>query len=222
MPRTWKIKRKGITFITRPNPGPHSFQLGLSLDSFMKYYLPIAKTTREVKFILKNKDVLVDNVARIERRFIVGLLDSISMKKSDEHYRIVLNKFGQLDVVSIPSAEISKKAVKIVGKKKLKKGKTQLNMFNGVNVLVDKDEYKIGDSVLMSLPDKKIEEHLPFKKGASVYLIGGKHIGDVGVIEDIKEDHIIYKSVDKEKYETLRRFCFIIGKAKPSITVRKE
>ena len=50
-----------------------------------------------------------------------------------------------------------------------------------------------------------------------IYLIGGKHIGDMGKVEDVHGDKIRYKSRKGDVYETLKEYAFVIGKEKPSI-----
>jgi len=51
MPKAWKIKRKGIKWVTRPLPGPHSFKLGLPLNVLLRDILKLSKTTKETKSI---------------------------------------------------------------------------------------------------------------------------------------------------------------------------
>ena len=60
IPKTWLVKRRGIDFITRPNPGPHSYSLGLPMIVVLRDILGIAKNLKEVKFILYNNEILVD------------------------------------------------------------------------------------------------------------------------------------------------------------------
>ena len=91
------------------------------------------------------------------------------------------------------------------------KGKVQLNLYDGKNVTVDKDDYKVGDSVIFSLNDKKISKHLKLHKKAAVFLTGGRHIGQTGHVEDIVKDKIIYKDAKGELAETSKQYAFVIG-----------
>ena len=50
-PKTWPIKRKGIKFITRPNPGK-KFEYSISLNTVLKDF--IKKTNTTMGLVLKN------------------------------------------------------------------------------------------------------------------------------------------------------------------------
>ena len=110
------------------------------------------------------------------------------------------------------------KPFKIIGKT-ITKRKLQLNFFDGSNILVDKDSYKVGDTLLLSLPEKKIAKHLKLDKKSTIFLTGGKHIGETGNVEDIIENRIIYKNTDGNLIETSKKYAFVIGDNKSSIKI---
>lgn len=215
MPKSWDVKRKGIKFVTRPNPGMHTLKLGMPLNVVFRDLLKIVKSTKEAKRLFLNQDILVDGKKRKDFRFIVGIMDVISILKIKKNYRLLLTKKGKLTCVEIDDKEAKLKPCKINGKSQLKK-KIQLNLFDGRNVLVDKSDNKVGDTVLIEIPSQKITQSFKLEKGASIFLIGGKHIGETGVVEEIQGKRIVYKK-DKEVYETSKRYAFVIGKDKPSI-----
>ncbi|MBU4143204.1 30S ribosomal protein S4e, partial [Patescibacteria group bacterium] len=74
-PKTWKIKRKGISFITKPSPGTHKISMSMPLNVILRDVLGYANSNREVKFLLGNKDIAVDGIQRKDYRFPVGLFD---------------------------------------------------------------------------------------------------------------------------------------------------
>ena len=41
-PKTWAIKRKENTFVTKPQPGSHSYKLGFSINHILKSELNIS------------------------------------------------------------------------------------------------------------------------------------------------------------------------------------
>lgn len=219
-PRSWPIKRKETKFITRPKPGSHSLKLGISLGVFIRDILRYAKTTREVKRILQNRNILVDGARRKEHRFIVGLMDVIGIPEIKKHYRVILDKKGKISLIEIEKNDASIKPCRITGKNKVKE-KTQLNLFDGRNILVDKDDYKVNDTLIISLPNQEIKKHLKFDKNVLVFLVGGKHIGEIGIVEDIISDKIRYKNKKGDVFETLKKYVFVIGKEKPEIKLEK-
>jgi len=97
----------------------------------------------------------------------------------------------------------------------LPKGKTQVNLFKGINVLLDKKtDYKVGDSLIIE--KQKVIKHLKFQKGANVFLTSGKHIGKTGTIEEIKEQkdwkqsNIILVKTKSGVYETPKEYAYVI------------
>ena len=219
-PRSWHVKRKGITFMTRPLPGGHTKDHSMSLTSVMRTLLKVAKTSKEVKYILNNKTVLVDGKRRKEPKFPVGLMDVITFPDLKESYRMTMDNKGRLVCMKTSDKEAGFKLSRIRSKTKLSKGKTQLNMLDGRAIIVDKDTYKTGDVLALELPSQKIKEHLKLDKKQSVLLIGGKHAGESGKIEEIKENKLIYKNKDNEMIETLKKYAFVIGGAEPLIKIQ--
>lgn len=209
-PKTWQVNRKTHTYITKQNAGPHSIEMSMPLGVILKEVLNFAKTTREAKKILNKSVVKIDNIQRKDFRFPVGLFDTIEFPAINEHYKVILNNKGKIELAKAKKEELSSKPCKIVGKTMVK-GKVQLNLYDGKNVTVDKDEYTVGDSVIFSLNDKKISKHLKLHKKATVFLTGGKHIGQTGHVEDIVKDKIIYKDAKGELAETSKQYAFVIG-----------
>lgn len=220
VPKSWPIKRKGATFIVKPNPGAHPSKLGMPLGIFIRDILGYAKTMREIKKILQKMNILVDGVIRREHRFIVGLMDVIGIPELKKYYRVILDKKGKISLIEIEKEDGSIKPCRIIGKSKVK-GKTQLNLFDGRNILSDKDDYKVNDTVIISLPSQEIKKHIKFDKNILVFLVGGKHVGEIGLVEDILADKIRYKSKKGDVFETLKGYAFAIGKEKPEIKIEK-
>lgn len=220
--KTWKIKRKGIKFITKPSPGPHKTEMSLPLNVILRDILKYANTNREVKFIIENKNVAVDGVRRKDYKFPVGLFDVLSLSEIDEHFRIILDNKGKINLIKIKKDESMLKPCKITGKRSAK-GKTQLNLYDGKNMIVTKDDFKVGDTVLITLGNKnfKIKESIKLDKNSLIYLTGGKHIGQIGRVQDIIGNRIIYKTESGEVIETLKKYAFSIGKEKSLVTLTK-
>ncbi len=213
-PKNWPIKRKGIKFIARPLPGAHPLRQCITLSVVMKDILNYAKTARELKTILNAGKVLVNKKIIKNPRFSMGIMDILEIPETKETYVLLLNKKNKFYLNKIKDSE--DKFCKINGKTILKKGKLQLNLFDGRNVLVDKkDGYNVGDSIILDLTKNKIKKHLKLEKGALIYLIGGKHLGMVGVVEDIKKKEnekpkITFKT-KKDRFETLKEYAFVIS-----------
>lgn len=214
-PRSWPIKRKQNVWIARPSPGPHSLNNSITLNTLIKDILGYAKTKREVKKILNDKKLLINNSNPKDYNLPIGVMDLIEIPSLNENYVVFFNKKGKFSLNKIKDVE--NKIFKINDKTKLKKGKLQLNLSGGKNILINKDEYKVGDSLILNLKDNKIKAHLKLEKGATIYLIDGSYKGYMGEIVEIKNKvlnqkaKIIFK-IDNKTYETLKDYAFVIEK----------
>ena len=220
-PKTWGIKRKGIKFITNSRPGTHKKNISLPLNIILRDILDYADCNREARFILGTRDVTVDGLRRRDYRFPLGLFDVLSLNDINEHFRVILDKKGKIDLIKISNKEKSLKLCKIIGKKMFK-GNLQLNLYDGKNIFVKEDNYKIGDSVLLT-PGKKneIKEKISLDKNALVYLTRGVYIGQIGKVQDIIGNRILYK-IGSQVVETLKEDVMPIGKDKPLITITER
>jgi small subunit ribosomal protein S4e len=214
-PRTWILDRKFTTFTVRPNAGGHSFENGLALGFVLRDMLGLAKSMTEVKKLLNNNEILVDGKRRKDHRYIIGLFDTLKLGSLNKFYRLTFDNKGRIILIEIDEKESTLKVCKIVGKSLVKKGKIQYHLHDGKNILSDV-EAKVGDSFLLTLPTLEIKSTLPFEKGAIIFLTKGRHAGDVGKLEDVRGDEVIY-SHNKKKIETLKNYVFVLGKEKSQI-----
>lgn len=219
-PRSWRIKRKGITFVTRTAPGPHKIGTSMPLNVILRDLLKYANTTREVRIILQNKNVLVNGVRRKDIKFPVGLFDVMEIRETKEYFRVILDEKGKINLIKTDKSDAEVRPCKIKGKTKVR-GKVQLNLFDGSNILVGKDDYKTVDTLLVGIPKKDIKKRIKFEKKALIYLIGGKHIAEIGTIEDIKQNKVMCR-IGSSVFETSKDYAFVIGEDKPSIKVKNE
>lgn len=218
-PKTWKIKRKGIKYISKPSPGTHKIDMSLPMVVILRDMLGYANSSREVKYILEKKNVTVDGIRRRDYRFPVGLFDVLSLNDINEHFRVILDKKGKIDLIKIGKDESVLKLCRIKGKCVVK-GKVQLNLYGGRNIIVKEDEYKTGDAVLLDLSKKnEIKQKIRLDKNVLVYLTGGRHIGQTGKVQDIIGNRVLYKTESGEVVETLKKDVFPIGKDKPLISL---
>ncbi len=217
VPTSWKIKRKGLTFVVRALPRG-KFNFGVPLVVLFRDLLKKAKTSKEVKSILNSKEILIDGRRRKESKFLAGLMDTVSIPSTAEQFRILIDKKGRLTVVPIVKEEAGVKLCKIV-KKGMVKGKVQIGLHDGRSIIVEKDGYKTGDSLLITVPDQTIKEHLKLEKGVLVYLIGGKYIGNIGTIDKLEKGGIIAK-IGAENVEVKKEYIFVVGKGKAAISLK--
>ncbi|MBI2659676.1 30S ribosomal protein S4e [Candidatus Woesearchaeota archaeon] len=219
-PRTWQVARKKFKFIIKPASGTHSPKEGISFGTLLKEMLSYANSSREAKKIINTHQIKIDGKARKDFRFPVGIFDTIEFSNINENFRVIADKNGKIGLAKIKKEEASLKPCKIIGKTPVR-GKIQLNLFDGNNILTDNKSYKVGDTLLLELPGKKIAKHLKLDKKSAILLTGGKHMGETGHVEDISGNKIIYKNPNGELVETSKKYAFVIGDDKPLVTIRE-
>lgn len=218
-PKTWAIKRKEQVYILRPRGSGQKQNFCMPIGIVFKEMLKYCKTSKEVKIILAEKNILVDGkkVKKIDDS--IGLFSTLSITATNEYFRLTINKNGKLELKKIDKADSILKPSVIKNKKIIGKGKIQLNMTDGRNMLIKKDDYQTGDTLIITLPEQEVKQHLKLGKGITIILTGGKHIGSKGTIEEITDNKIKFISEDEKTYETEKRYAVAIGEKKAIITV---
>lgn len=211
VPKNWPIPRKGNAFVIRPS---HSYEKGLPVLVILREILGVAKTRKEVKKAIHEKNILINGKAIKNERNTAVLFDVITIIPSKKNYRIELTRNGKFKLEEIKSSEANSKVAKIINKKILKGKKIQLNLSDGRNMLYDK-KCNTGESVLIDLKNKKIEKTLPLKTKARVIVYAGKHSGKKGAIESINEKNKMIvineeDGKDKQKINVLIKQIMVV------------
>jgi small subunit ribosomal protein S4e len=178
----WPIERKGTKYLAAAS---HSSSKGIPILFIIRNMLKLARTRKEVEYMLRNKDVKINNKTIKEDNFPVLFFDTITLEKSGKNYRMIIdNKKFKLQEISGKEAE--KKVSKIINKKSINKSTIQMNLEDGRNFLT-KDKFSVGDSAIINTKEGKIEKILPLKDGAKVKIVSGKYSGHEGKIKTTKE-----------------------------------
>ncbi|AKB12911.1 SSU ribosomal protein S4E [Methanosarcina thermophila] len=224
IPKSWKVGKKGYKWVSTTRPGPHSKARSLPLGIIIRDILKLVDNSREGKRILSEGKVLVDGIPRKDLRFPVGLFDVISLPLINETYRVLQDEKGRLTLYKLSETNVNK-LCRINNKTILKGGKVQLNLNDGANIL-GSNEYSTKDSLILSVPDKKIIKHLKFKVGNLAMVVGGQHSGEIGTIKEIKEvkssRHNTVAISGETDFETIEDYVFVIGEDKPEIRLGGE
>ncbi|MDD3178636.1 MAG: hypothetical protein PHR26_03905, partial [Candidatus ainarchaeum sp.] len=162
----------------------------LSVGYILKDILHLADNTREVKYIIKNREIYIDKKKVKDHRFPVGLYDIFEIPKLNKFYRIYYKLNGSLSLKEITKEEATFKICKIKSKKILGKEKVQLTTNDGRTIITTNIAYKPKASIKLDLEENVIKEYFPLEKGREVLVIGGKHIGQIAKIESIKPSNM--------------------------------
>ena len=83
-----------------------------------RHHLKLCLNAREANIIVQDKEtgVRVDNKARRSIKFPVGIMDTISLAKTNEHYRVLYDVKGRFTLVKVKDTEAKFKLLKVIKK----------------------------------------------------------------------------------------------------------
>lgn len=230
-PVHYPIPKKEKVWTVMPRAGPHSKGECIPLQIIIRDILKHAATAKEVKKILSSREVKVDGKVRTDTRYPCGLMDVVEIEKTKERYRI-LPKGRRLTLMPINEAETKFKLCQIKNKSTIRKGAIQLNLHDGRNIIVSvknpkkpsEDVYKVGDTIVLALPEQKILGHIGMEKGSLALVVAGRSCGAVGKIKSIilvkgREPNKVVLDADGKDIRTLKDYIFVIGKEKSKIAL---
>ena len=88
-PKHWMLDKLGGVWAPRPSTGPHKLRECLPLIILLRNRLKYALTGKEVKYILMQRLVKVDGKSRTDSTYPAGFMDTISIEKTGEHFRLL-------------------------------------------------------------------------------------------------------------------------------------
>ncbi|UCH88983.1 MAG: 30S ribosomal protein S4e [Thermoplasmata archaeon] len=222
-PRKWAIPRKTERWVVKSSPGPHKLTESLPLILVVRDRLKLCDTAKEARYIIGQHEIMVDGKVVTNYKHPVGFMDVISIPKQKEHYRVLLDTRGKIQLIPITKEESKWKLSRIENKTTVKGGKTQLNLHDGRNILLPKNKYKVCDVLKIDLEKQKILGAYSFEKGNLAMFIGGKHIGRLAAITDMKVTRSpMPNMVSFESFSTSQEYVFVVGKDTAEITIPEE
>lgn len=217
-PKAWSIPRKGAKWVVNPSPGPHPVDRCLPLLLVLRDVLHHCDNAREAKSIVRGRQIRVDGRVVTDPGFPLGLMDTLSLPAVQEHFRVLVDTRGRFQLLPIPETEAGWKLVRIENKTALRGGRLQLNLSDGRNLLAENGQ-ATRDTLQIAVPDQKILDTFPFQKGSVALLVGGKHVGRVGHVEEVRLARSMQPTqvTFQEGFSTIRDYVFVVGKEKPVI-----
>jgi len=218
-PKALPLPKKTTVWFKKGKPGAHALAQSIPLLSLLRDMLKVAATKWEAKKIIAAGDVLVDQTHVSDEGCAVGLMDVVSIPKMKKFYRVAFKK-GKIALSEITEDEAKEKPCKIVSKTVVRGNKVQLNLHDGRNYLIEKeeDQFKAGDTIRMALPTQKLSGFMKLEKGAHCYIYKGKHSGKTGVLKEIvvfpygTPSDAVLEDETGNKLITLKDYLFVVDK----------
>lgn len=231
-PLSYPVARKPYKFTFHGEAGAHGIKEGnaIPLGIVLREILGFAKTRRDLKFILNKRQVLVDNRPIISSRWMIGPNDVLSIPSIDVYYRMTpwVGR-RKVKLVPIDKKDSSWKLCVIVNKKTLRGGDLQLNLDDGRNIRIKKDDkdfgkYNTKGTLKIEIPSQKILAYYPFELNSPVLIVRGTNTGLSGKLSYIekrigKNRSIAIVESGDDKIITAMENIIIAGKDKIEIPV---
>jgi small subunit ribosomal protein S4e len=218
-PRSWPLKRKITVWVTKQSPGPHAVEKSIPAALVLRDMLKVCDTAKEAKRIIGNREVLIDGRPLRSHKMPIGLMDVLTIPKTKVSYRMLLTDKGKLTMVEISEAEAKWKLCRLQNKTTVRDGKVQLNLHDGRNIVLDKNEYKTGDVLKLNFEDQKISSSYQLAPGSLAMIIVGPHAGKTAVVSEciMRRGSAANVIRFEDGTETVRDNVFVIGIKKSAI-----
>src|SRR5439155_22402511 len=173
-PGFWPIKRKERTWAPNTRPGPHSREKSIPLVIVIREILGYARTAKEATRIISTGKVKIDGVVRRDHRFPVGLMDVLQVEGAGQIFRILPKPNRGLTPTPISEKEAGFKLCKIVGKRNIEVGKIQINLHDGLSLILPSQgprqktegEFAAGGAMQLGIHKQHVMGVVPFQTGA--------------------------------------------------------
>jgi small subunit ribosomal protein S4e len=151
-PKTWYLgKLKGV-YGTKAGAGPHKTRECIPLCVLLQQRLKYALTRDESRKIVRDKAGLIkiDGKIRRDHRFPLGQMDVVSIEKTNEHFRILLDSNGRFVPHRIDAKEAAFKLCKVITKSIGKTKIPYITTHDGRTIRFPHPDIDINDSIKVS------------------------------------------------------------------------
>ena len=211
-PRTWPLLRKSAVFVSRPHAGGHNQFFSLPLVLIVRDILGFALTSKEARAMVRAGQILVDGKPARDIRQSVGIMDIVQFPLVKKNFIISLSPKGKLILLPLSEKHAGVKICSVKKKSVIKGNKKQVHCHDGRTLLSDV-AVSIRDSLLLKLPSQEVAEHLPFKEGATVLVLRGRHKGSLCEVKSIaQQEKTVTLLHGKEVFETAPSSLLVVDK----------
>ncbi len=189
--RLLPIPRKKTKYIAR---AASHVSRGIPVVIAIRDVLGLAKTSKEVKYMIRNKLIKINGK---EAKDIKEAIKLFNILEVDKIYKLIILPTGRF---KFEETKENSRLCKIIEKTLVRGNKVQLNLHDGTNALLnEKEKANVGDSVELDFSNK-VKRIIKIEKGKEVFVISGKSIGLTGKIENIegKKTKLKLNEINKE------------------------
>lgn len=186
-PVRWPVPRKGTKYVALAVSHKSS---SVPAVVAIRDMLHLAKTAKEVREMIKKRLITINGRTVYELNDPVKLFGILKAGKTYQLTLLPTKKFV------FHEAKGNSRICKVVNKTLVSKGKMQINLHDGSNIIAD-NKIRVGDSIYLDSSDK-MSKHVALEKGSSVLVFMGKYTGLEGKVQSIENKTSTVKFKDKE------------------------
>jgi len=215
-PPSWMLDKLSGVYAPRPSAGPHKLRESFPIIVFPRNRLKYALNGREVKAIVRQRLIKVDNKVRTDPTYPTGFMDIISIEKSNEHFRILYDVKGRFTIHRVTPEESKYKLLKVKRVALGMRGVPHVVTHDGRTIRYPDPLVRANDTIKFDLENNKMVDFLKFDVGAMCMVTGGRNIGRVGTIQRRERhlgghDIIHVKDANDRTFATRIINIFVIG-----------
>jgi len=226
-PNHWMLDKLTGKYAPKPSQGPHKQRECIPLVVLLRNRLKFALTMKEVSLIVMQRLIKVDGKVRTDTNYPAGFMDTVSIEKTGQHFRLLLDTKGRYAICPISAKEANYKLCRVLSVKVGKKGIPYCITHDGRTIRYPDPDVATNDTIKLNIAENKIVEFVKFEVGNVAMITGGFNAGRVGTIT-YRERHpggydiVHLKDVKGQEFATRINNVFSIGHgAKPMINLPK-
>ena len=213
-PNSWPVERKTRVYTVKADAGPHG-EAGVPLLVLLRDVLGYVDSKKEARYALEQGSVLVNGDSSIDASRPIGMFDILAFVKREEYYRVFPGQGGRLALTPIDADAADSKLGKVIRKKQLSGGATQLTLHDGQTLLTDDESIGSNDSIVVDNEDASVVAHFPYEEGALVTAVSGQHAGEIGTVDTITKtpgsgSNTVLVDQDEGSFETVEEYVVVI------------
>ena len=164
-PKAWYLGKLRGVYATRPSAGPHKLRECIPLSVLLQLRLKYALNRNEARKIVKDREGLikVDGKIRRDHRFPLGIMDVVSIERTNEHFRMLLDVKGRFQPHRIDAKEAGFKLCKVISKYIGKSKVPHITTHDGRTHRFAHPDIEINDSIKVSSILLSIKENIILK-----------------------------------------------------------
>jgi len=186
-PRHWMLDKLSGKYAPKPSPGPHKGRECIPMAVLLRNKLKYALTMKEVTLIVMQRTVKIDGKVRTDTHYPIGFMDTVSLEKTGQHFRMSFDTKGKFFLVPISQEDAKTKLCRVKQTAVGKKGIPYIVTHDGRTLRYPSPDVKANDTVLLDIENNKILQHVKFEVGNMAMVTGGYNHGRVGVIFNIEK-----------------------------------